>query len=195
MSIKTAISKWLQGSTPQAPKPQKDHLFDKTGWGPAQRTDHFCPHPYKGPLYRKAVSSKVPHPSRPSRDMCNKARRLWSEGRFTQAEETYQQAINQCPTNPDFHFEVAQLLWGEGRLDEAQEKLRYARTLDPLFTPAVVSSLRVYLEQGYDPVAMLGVLAFHETTPALRQLRADVCAASPFLRGIEADVAAHGPAA
>lgn len=134
MSIKTTFFQWVQGTKPQAPTPKKNHLFDETGWGPAQRVDQFCPHPYKGPLYPKPVSSKVLHPAPPARRLCNTARQLWSEGSFKEAEETYQQAINVCPKSPDFHYEMAQLLWSERRLDEALERLRYALSIDPLFT-------------------------------------------------------------
>lgn len=132
----------------------KSHLFNPTGWGVVDATD-LRARPYRGPLYPAPLNHVSKFRLEPVSHLCNAARQQWSAANFEKAEETYNEAIAQCPENPDFYFEQGQLLWSEGRLCEAKRLFEEALKLKPDFVAAHTSRFRICVAQ-HDNNAIFG---------------------------------------
>jgi len=58
-------------------------------------------------------------------------RALQARGLFTQAEQAYRQALQQSPTNPQYHYYLGVALHAQGRFAEAQAQFEKALELKP----------------------------------------------------------------
>jgi tetratricopeptide (TPR) repeat protein len=129
------------------PRPRKNELFQKDGWGPRQPAETIKPHKYRGPHYPLPMRLRTFEASEESIRLCNAARNAWSLKALDEAACCYIKASEKTPGNPDFLFELAQLKWSENLLEEAKNLLEKALEFKPNWYPLLVSLFLVNLER------------------------------------------------